>query len=59
MARLRIADGKPEGDIYARWGILDVGVAMANGERQFHLLHAARWYEAQPDLLTTTEVVAH
>lgn len=59
MARLRIAGGKPQGDIYARWGILDLGVAMANGQREFHLLHAARWYEAQPDLLTNTEVVAH
>ncbi|HEY8682723.1 MAG TPA: hypothetical protein VIM06_06085, partial [Rhodanobacter sp.] len=51
FAHLRITDGKPSGDLYARWGILGLGVAMDNGKRQFHLLHAARWYQSQPDLL--------
>lgn len=47
LARLRIADGKPNGDVYARWGLLSVGVELANDQRQFHLLHAARWYQSQ------------
>jgi hypothetical protein len=51
FAHLRIHDGKPNGDLYARWGILGLGVALADGKRNFHLLHAERWYEAQPDLL--------
>jgi hypothetical protein len=51
LARLRIADGKPDGDVYARWGLLSVGVALANDQRQFHWAHAASWYQAQPALL--------
>lgn len=51
QARLRIANGKPNGDIYARWGLLSVGVALANDQRTFHLVHAASWYRSQPPLL--------
>jgi hypothetical protein len=54
LARLRIADGKPNGDIYARWGILSLGVALANDQREFHLVHAGSWYQAQPPLLPVT-----
>lgn len=51
FAHLRIRDGKPNGDLYARWGILGLGVALADGKRNFHLLHAQRWYKSQPDLI--------
>ena len=51
FAHLRVSDGKPSGDLYARWGVLGLGVALADGKRQFHLLHAQRWYQAQPDLI--------
>lgn len=51
MARLRIVDGQPDGALYARWGILGLGVRLDHGERDFHLLHAKRWYDAQPALL--------
>jgi len=51
LARLRIADGKPNGSVYARWGVLSVGVALDNGQRQFHLIRAAKWYQQQPPLL--------
>ena len=51
FAHLRVRDGQPKGDLYARWGMLGLGVALANGKRDFHLLHAKRWYDAQPDLL--------
>lgn len=51
FAHLRVSDGKPSGDLYARWGVLGLGVALADGKRHFHLLHAQRWYQAQPDLI--------
>lgn len=51
FAHLRVRDGQPRGDLYARWGVLGLGVALADGKRQFHLLNAQRWYEAQPDLI--------
>lgn len=51
LAHLRVRDGQPRGDLYARWGVLGLGVALADGKRQFHLLHARRWYDAQPDLI--------
>ncbi|MDQ6646687.1 MAG: hypothetical protein M3Y93_05565 [Pseudomonadota bacterium] len=51
FAHLRIRDGKPTGDLYARWGILGLGVALADGKRDFHVLHAERWYKALPDLI--------
>lgn len=51
FAHLRIRDGQPMGDLYARWGILGLGVGLADGKREFHLLHARDWYEAQPDLI--------
>lgn len=51
FAHLRVRDGKPSGDLYARWGIFGLGVALTDGKREFHLLHARRWYQAQPDLL--------
>lgn len=51
LARLRVRDGQPQGDLYARWGVLGVGVALAGGERDFHLLGARHWYDAQPPLL--------
>lgn len=54
-AHLRIRNGEPVGDLYARWGILGLGVALKGGKRDFHLLHAKRWYESQPDLLPTSK----
>ena len=47
----RIRDGQPAGDLYARWGIFGLGVALADGKRHFHLLHAREWYQSQPDLI--------
>lgn len=58
LAHLRIAEGQPRGDIYVRWGLLNVGVALANGQREFHWANAASWYQAQPALLPATDVVS-
>lgn len=52
FAHLRIRDGVPDGDLYVRWGVLGLGVALAGGKRDFHLLHASRWYQSQPNLLS-------
>ncbi|HEV2679765.1 MAG TPA: hypothetical protein VGV14_04635 [Rhodanobacter sp.] len=51
LAHLRVSDGKPSGDLYARWGVLGLGVELADDKRRFHLLHARRWYQSQPDLI--------
>ncbi|WP_426701800.1 hypothetical protein ACPPVV_01940 [Rhodanobacter sp. Col0626] len=59
FAHLRIRDGQPNGDLYARWGVLGLGVALADGKRDFHLLHAQRWYEAQPDLIPAEATSPH
>jgi hypothetical protein len=58
LAHLRVADGQSSGDVYARWGILSVGVALANGQRTFHFAHAASWYQSQPGLLPATDVAS-
>jgi len=49
------SDGKPSGDLYVRWGILGLAVALDDGKRDFHLIHAGRWYRARPDLLPATD----
>ncbi|TAM61341.1 MAG: hypothetical protein EPN49_07190 [Rhodanobacter sp.] len=58
FAHLRISDGKPSGDLYARWGILGLAVALDDGKRDFHWIHAGRWYRAQPDLLPAAMTAA-
>ncbi|NYZ62132.1 hypothetical protein [Luteimonas deserti] len=50
-ARMRIADGTPDGDLYARWGVLGVGMELVDGERTWHLPGAREWYEGRPALL--------
>jgi len=47
-ARLRVGDAGTQGDLYARWGVLGVGVALRGEQRQWHLLNARDWYERQP-----------
>lgn len=51
QARLRVADGTPQGDLYARWGVLGVGAELQGGERRLHTLGAREWYRARPPLL--------
>lgn len=50
-ARLRLKDRTRSGDLYARWGILSVGLQANDGVRDFKLVNAGKWYEARPDLL--------
>ena len=46
-ARLRIDDGVPAGDLYARWGVLGIGAELQGGTRRLHALGARRWYDAR------------
>jgi hypothetical protein len=38
-----------EGKLYARYGPLSVGLNMASDDRRIHLLHARKWYDAEPN----------
>ncbi|MEO6103538.1 MAG: hypothetical protein ABIP44_07870, partial [Pseudoxanthomonas sp.] len=49
-ARLRVADGKPHGALYAKWGVLGLGVDLRGAEREFKLANAKAWYDALPPL---------
>lgn len=51
-ARLRLCEGQPDGQLYARWGVLGMGVELAHGERKFHLIGAKKWFESQPGWLS-------
>ncbi|WP_233198829.1 MULTISPECIES: hypothetical protein [Luteimonas] len=51
QARLRIAGGDPTGDLYARWGVLGLGVELDDGDRTLHVAGARDWYESRPALL--------
>lgn len=51
QARLRLGEGKPSGDLYARWGVLGLGMELVRGERDMHVIGAKKWFEAQPDYL--------
>lgn len=51
QARLRVAGGRPQGDLYARWGVLGIGAELQAGKRKLHAVGARKWYESQPSLL--------
>jgi hypothetical protein len=50
LARLRLHEKQPSGDLYARWGALSMGVELENGKRQVHLVGARKWFDGQPAL---------
>jgi hypothetical protein len=49
-ARLRMHGKQRTGNLYAKWGVLSCAVAVNNGQRDFHLIRAREWYDAQPAL---------
>ncbi|MEO8365116.1 MAG: hypothetical protein ABI538_02805 [Pseudoxanthomonas sp.] len=50
-ARLHVADGQPQGALYAKWGVLGLGVDLqGNKQRNFHLVNAREWYQGLPPL---------
>jgi hypothetical protein len=38
------------GDLFARWGLLSMGVELAGGKRYLHLVGARTWYDERPAL---------
>ncbi|WP_434989487.1 hypothetical protein [Xanthomonas melonis] len=50
-ARLRLQGRRRDGSLLARWGVLSAAVGLRSDVAQWHLLRAAQWYQAQPDLL--------
>ncbi len=52
LGRFQLRDqAKPQGDLYARWGVLGTAVELRGGTHQFHVVGAKRWYDAQPSYL--------
>jgi hypothetical protein len=49
-ARLRLQDKHPTGDLFAQWGALSVGVELADGRKDYHVVGARKWFDGQPDL---------
>jgi len=50
-ARMRLQGQNQTGDLYAKWGVLGVGVELQGGERKLHLRNAREWYDSRPHLL--------
>ncbi|KAF1708114.1 hypothetical protein CSC70_13300 [Pseudoxanthomonas kalamensis DSM 18571] len=51
LARLRLRGKRPDGSLYAKWGVLSTAVELQGGQRKFHVVRARQWYDAQPALL--------
>jgi len=49
-ARLRLHQKRLDGDLFARWGVLSLGVGLEDGEKQYHLVGARRWFDGGPSL---------
>ena len=50
-ARMKLQGRDRSGDLYAKWGVLGVGVELQGGERKLHLRKAREWYDGRPHLL--------
>ena len=51
QARLRLGEDPPSGDLYARWGVLGLGMQLDRGERDMHLVGAKKWFEGRPNYI--------
>lgn len=51
QARLRLGERKPTGDLYARWGVLGLGMELKDGERDMRMVGAKKWFESRPNYL--------
>lgn len=50
LARLRLKHKTVAGDLFARWGVLSLGVELDGGKRDLHLIHARNWFDGRPVL---------
>ncbi len=51
QGRLRLSERKPDGDLYASWGALGLGLELRQGERDFRFIKPRHWFESQPPFL--------
>ncbi|MBD9478902.1 hypothetical protein [Pseudoxanthomonas sp. PXM02] len=51
LARLRLQGGQRQGDLYARWRALSIGMEVQGDRRKLHLVRARDWYEGRPHYL--------
>ena len=51
MARLRLQGAQRQGDLYARWRALSVGMEVQGSQRKLHLVRAKAWYDGRPHYL--------
>ncbi len=50
-ARMKLHNGNRQGDLYAKWGVLGVGVELQGDGHRLHLRNAREWYDGRPHLL--------
>jgi hypothetical protein len=50
LARLRLKQKAVVGDLFARWGVLSLGVELADGKHNLHLVGARKWFDGRPAL---------
>lgn len=51
QTRLRLQGDQRQGDLYARWRALSVGVEVRGPQRTVHLVRAKAWYDGRPHYL--------
>ncbi len=51
LGRLRLKGPTRNGQLFAQWGKLSVGMDVQGEQRKVHLRNAREWYQAQPALL--------
>ncbi len=51
LARMTLQGDRRQGDLFARWGVLSLGVELQDDQRKYHLRRAREWYDSRPDLL--------
>ena len=56
MARIKGGKGDMDGQIYVRYGILHLGVALDEGKKNFKLLKPRNWFLEQPELDETRSI---
>ncbi len=56
MARIKGRKGDMDGQIYLRYGILHLGVALDEGKKNFKLLKPRKWFLEQPELDETRSI---
>ncbi len=56
MARLKGRKGDIDGQIYIRYGILHLGVALDDGKKNFKILKPRKWFLEQPELDETRSI---